>query len=83
MSGCGCGCGSKSKTSGCGGEEKQILQALANCEKPCGSKEIATATGLDPKVVSAKITELKKQGFVDSPVRCKYGITANGKATIG
>ena len=83
MTGCGCGCGSKGKSSGCGdGEEKQILQALANSDKPCGSKEIATATGLDSKVVSAKISELKKQGYVDSPVRCKYGMTANGKAVL-
>ena len=79
MSGCGCGCscGSSSK-----GDSKLILEALAKSEGPCGSKDIAQATGLDKKVVSDEIAALKKQGFVDSPVRCKYGITPAGKASL-
>lgn len=81
MSGCGCGCASTTKEAG--GESKQVLEALAKCEGPCGSKDIAEATGLDKKVVSGQITALKKQGLVDSPVRCKYGITAEGKASLG
>lgn len=81
MSGCGCGCASKTKTAG--GESQKVLEALAKCEGACGSKDIAEATGLDKKVVSNQITALKKQGFVDSPVRCKYGITAEGKASLG
>ena len=63
-------------------ESKKILQALAGCSGPCGSKEIADATGLDKKVVSDQIAALKKKGLVDSPVRCKYGITAEGKASL-
>lgn len=55
----------------------------SNVRPPCGSKDIAEATGLDNKVVSSQITALKKKGFVDSPVRCKYGITAEGKASLG
>lgn len=81
MSGCGCGC--ESKTEKAGGESKKVLEALAKCAGPCGSKDIAEATGLDKKVVSGQITALKKQGLVDSPVRCKYGITAEGKASLG
>ncbi len=81
MSGCGCGCASKTKTAG--GESQKVLEALAKCEGPCGSKDIAEATGLDKKVVSSQITALKKQGFVDSPVRCKYGITEEGKVSLG
>ena len=77
----GCGCASKTKIAG--GESQQVLEALAKCESPCGSKDIAEATGLDKKVVSSQITALKKQGFVDSPVRCKYGITEEGKASLG
>lgn len=80
MSGCGCGCAGKSV--GPADESKKILQALAGCSGPCGSKEIADATGLDKKVVSDQIAALKKQGLVDSPVRCKYGITAEGKASL-
>jgi len=79
MSGCGCGCSCSSSSKG---ESKVILEALAKCEGPCGSKDIAQATGLDKKVVSDEITELKKKGLVDSPVRCKYSITPAGKAAI-
>ncbi len=70
----GCACGSK----GLNDEQKQVLEALKNCEKPAGAKDIAEVTGLDKKVVSNKISGLKKQGLVDSPVRCKYGITGDG-----
>lgn len=65
------------------GETKQILEALAQCATPCGNKDIAEATGIDKKVVSKEITALKKKGLVDSPVRCKYGITAEGKSVLG
>ncbi len=81
MSGCGCGCACKTKEAGL--ESKQVLEALAKCGGPCGSKDIAEATGLDKKVVSDQIAALKKQGLVDSPVRCKYGITAEGRASLG
>jgi predicted transcriptional regulator len=82
MSGSGCGCSCASKSKGPGGESKLILEVLAKCEGPCGSKDIAQATGLDKKVVSDQIAELKGKGLVDSPVRCKYGITPAGKASI-
>ena len=82
MSGCGCGCscGSPGKTTK--GESQLILEVLAKSGGPCGSKEIVEATGLDKKVVSDQIAVLKKQGLVDSPVRCKYGITGAGKASL-
>jgi predicted transcriptional regulator len=81
MSGCGCGCACKTKEAG--DDSRQVLEALAKCAGPCGSKDIAEATGLDKKAVSDQITALKKQGLVDSPIRCKYGITAEGKASLG
>ena len=65
-----------------GVESKKVLEALAKCEKPCGSKDIAEATGLDKKIVSKEITALKKKGLVDSPVRCKYGITDDGRSSL-
>lgn len=82
MSGCGCGCSCASTGKGVGGDSKQILEALAKCEGPCGSKDLVQATGLDKSVVSDQLASLKKQGLVDSPVRCKYGITLAGKAVI-
>jgi predicted transcriptional regulator len=63
-------------------ETNQILEALAKAEKPFGSKDLVEATGLDKKIISKHITALKKQGFVDNPVRCKYGITEEGKTSL-
>lgn len=83
MSGCGCGCACAGTVKETGSEYKKVLGALAKCAGPCGSKDIAEATGLDKKVISDQIAALKKQGLVDSPVRCKYGITAEGKASLG
>lgn len=83
MSGCGCGCACASTVKEIGSDSKKVLEALAKCGGPCGSKDIAEATGLDKKVISDQIAALKKQGLVDSPVRCKYGITAEGKASLG
>lgn len=76
--GCGCGCAKKDLSD----EQKKILQAMAECDGPCAAKDIAIATGLDAKIVSSKITDLKKKGYVDSPVRCKSGITAEGRAAM-
>jgi len=74
----GCGCVEKKLTD----EQKKILQAMADCDGPCAAKDVAAATGLDAKVVSSRITDLKKKGYVDSPVRCKCGITAEGRAAM-
>jgi len=74
----GCGCAKKMLTD----EQKKILQAMVDGDGPCVAKDIAAATGLDAKMVSAGITDLKKKGYVDSPVRCKCGITAEGRAAM-
>ena len=63
-------------------EQKQILAALERSTSPCGSKDLAAATGIDAKLISKSITAMKKKGLVDSPVRCKYGITADGKQAL-
>lgn len=65
------------------GDTKQILEAIAKIDKPCGTKDVAEATGIDKKVVTKEITALKKKGLLDSPVRCKHGITDEGKALLG
>ncbi len=59
-------------------EQKEVLVAMKNCDEPCASKDIAAATGLETKQVSCRITALKKKGYVESPVRCKYAITNDG-----
>jgi Fe2+ or Zn2+ uptake regulation protein len=60
----------------------KILNALNKMTAPAAGKEIATASGVESEVVNAQITKLKKLGFVDSPVRCKYAITAEGKLQL-
>ena len=63
-------------------EQKQILEALASADKPYGNKDLVEATGLDRKVISSKVAAMKKAGLVDSPARCKYGVTGAGKKAI-
>ena len=64
-------------------ETSQRLEALAKSDKPFGNKDLVEATGLDKKIISKHVTALKKQGLVDSPARCKYGITEEGKSSLG
>ncbi|WP_028580109.1 Fur family transcriptional regulator [Desulfogranum japonicum] len=63
-------------------KQKEVLEALAKSNDPCGSKDIASVTSLEPKQISCQITALKKKGYVASPVRCKYEITEEGKKAL-
>lgn len=71
-----------SKTNTLSDTQRQVLEALANSSEACGSKELAAATGLEAKQISCQITALKNKGYVDSPVRCKYEITEQGKSAL-
>ena len=71
-----------SKTNTLSDTQRQVLEALANSSEACGSKELAAATGLEAKQISCQITALKNKGYVDSPVRCKYEITEQGKGAL-
>ncbi len=73
-----CGCGASVLTE----EQKKILEAMVNTPEPCGSKDLAAATGLEAKTISCRITAMKKKGLVDSPVRCKYAITEDGRSAL-
>jgi Fe2+ or Zn2+ uptake regulation protein/predicted transcriptional regulator len=75
-------CKSKCGTKELSDKQRQVLEALAKCKKACGSKDIAAATNLEPKQVSCQVTALKKKGFIESPVRCKYAITGDGKSVL-
>jgi Fe2+ or Zn2+ uptake regulation protein/predicted transcriptional regulator len=75
-------CKSKCGTKELNDKQREVLEALAKCKDACGSKDIAAATSLEAKQVSCQITALKKKGFVDSPVRCKYEITSDGKSAL-
>ncbi len=74
---CSCNCKSGLTT-----EQKKILREMAKMTEPSGSKDVAAATGLESKSVSCRLTSLKKKGFIDSPVRCKYVITEEGRKQI-
>ncbi|MBU0680516.1 MAG: MarR family transcriptional regulator [Proteobacteria bacterium] len=55
---------------------------MVGMSEPAAGKEIAAAVGMESKAVSCKLTGLKNKGYIDSPVRCKYAITAEGKAAL-
>jgi predicted transcriptional regulator len=63
-------------------EHKKILAAMAEMNEPCGCKEIAEATGMDSKTVTNRLKNLKTEGYIDSPARCRYAITEQGKALL-
>ncbi len=71
-----------SKTNTLSDTQRQVLEALAKSSEACGSKELAAATGMEAKQISCQITALKNKGYVDSPVRCKYEITEQGKGAL-
>ncbi|MBU1276753.1 MAG: Rrf2 family transcriptional regulator [Proteobacteria bacterium] len=63
-------------------DAKKVLSVLAKTKEPMGNKQVAEQTGLESKLVSSTMSALKKEGLVDSPVRCKYGITPAGKKAL-
>lgn len=52
--------------------KQQVLDAMATAAKPVSGGEIATISGLDRKVVDKAMADLKKEGAIVSPVRCKW-----------
>ncbi|MCF8042887.1 MAG: winged helix-turn-helix transcriptional regulator [Desulfarculaceae bacterium] len=63
-------------------EAKKVLSVLAKATDPMSNKQIAEQAELESKKVSSAMSALKKEGFVDSPVRCKYAITPSGKKAL-
>lgn len=63
-------------------DQKKILATLAQSAEPTTGKEISSSTGIDPKLVSKKLTDLKSMGLVDTPIRCKYSITETGAESL-
>ncbi len=53
-------------------EKEQILEAMRNAGEPLNAGKVAELTGLDRKVVDKAFAELKKEGAIVSPVRCKW-----------
>ena len=52
--------------------KEQVLQAMREIGAPVNAGKIAEVTGLDRKVVDKAFDDLKKEGAIVSPVRCKW-----------
>ena len=50
----------------------KVLQAMREAGKPVSAGEITKAIGADRKEVDKAFAELKKEGAIVSPVRCKW-----------
>ena len=49
-----------------------ILEAMKKAGEPLNAGKVAELTGLDRKVVDKAFAEMKKDGSIVSPVRCKW-----------
>ncbi len=50
----------------------EVLKAMKEAGKPVSAGEVAKALGADRKEVDKAFAELKKEGTIISPVRCKW-----------
>ena len=53
-------------------EKELILNTMKEAGKPLSAGEVTALSGLDRKVVDKVFAELKKEGAIVSPVRCKW-----------
>ena len=52
--------------------KEQVLQAMREAGKPVSASEVAKALAADRKEVDKAFAQLKKEGAIVSPVRCKW-----------
>ena len=52
--------------------KEQVLNAMREVGAPVNAGKIAELTGLDRKIVDKAFADLKKEGAIVSPVRCKW-----------
>lgn len=53
-------------------ERNTVIEAIRKAGEPVNACKVAELTGLDKKVVDKVFAQLKKDGTIVSPVRCKY-----------
>ena len=53
-------------------EKQIILEAMKKAGEPLNAGKVAELTGLDRKVVDKAFAEMKKEGSIVSPARCKW-----------
>ncbi len=49
-----------------------VLETMKKAGEPVNAGKVAEMSGLDGKVVDKAFNELKKEGAIVSPVRCKW-----------
>ncbi|MBQ8994690.1 MAG: transcriptional regulator [Oscillospiraceae bacterium] len=52
--------------------QEVVLKAMKEAGVPLNAGKVAELTGLERKVVDKVFAELKKEGKIVSPVRCKW-----------
>lgn len=52
--------------------KEQVLQCMREAGKPVSAGEVSKLSGIDRKLVDKAFAELKKEGAIVSPVRCKW-----------
>ncbi len=53
-------------------EKELILDAMKKAGEPVSAGKVSELTGLDRKTVDKAFAEMKKDGSIVSPVRCKW-----------
>lgn len=53
-------------------EKEIVLEAMKKAGEPVNAGKVVELTGLDRKVVDKAMADLKKEGSIVSPVRCKW-----------
>ena len=53
-------------------ERETILEAMKKAGEPLSAGKVSKLTGLDKKVIDKAFAEMKKDGTIVSPVRCKW-----------
>ena len=52
--------------------KEQVLETMRKAGVPLNAGKVAELSGLDRKVVDKAFAELKKEGAIVSPIRCKW-----------
>ena len=53
-------------------EKESVLEAMRKASEPVNAGKVVEITGLDRKTVDKAMADLKKEGAIVSPVRCKW-----------
>ena len=65
-------CGEKRSNKNSRIMKEKVLQAMREFGAPVNAGKIAEITGIERKEVDKAFAELKKEGAIVSPVRCKW-----------